>query len=96
MLTVQLEHSGFGHLSQEIGTANAGGPAPGTDGFGHELNALVDQVGVVGVLCHQQRVLDVVADQIPIFFHSLCRTRFGSLRFRRLSCRFPERNRIGT
>ena len=72
VLGIQLEQLGFDHLGREVGPADAGGLAAGTDGLGHELDDLVDQVGIFRVLGHQQRVLDVVADQVPIFFHPLC------------------------
>lgn len=42
VLGVQLEQLGFDHLGREVGPADAGGLAAGTDGFGHELDDLVD------------------------------------------------------
>ena len=65
---------------------------PGADGFKHEVNDLVQPVPVKLHILHENVIVDIVLDDLPVNLVCALCVRFLSFPFRRRS-RFPVRGR---
>ena len=80
VLAVQLQKTGAHDLVREVRAGYPGDLSFGTDHFQHQLQDLIDGICVTWVLLLQILILDVFANQIPIFL--IFTFRFASFRFR--------------